>query len=97
MVNFDRPNDRMKALLDGPWLIYGHYLTVQPWTPAFSTSDMSSSLVVWVRFPGMKMHMYHKKILRIIADTIGKAIHIDYNTAGSTRGKFARVAVELDL
>ncbi|KAK9204277.1 hypothetical protein WN943_014535 [Citrus x changshan-huyou] len=45
----------------------------------------------------MPLHYYHKKIIRILGHVIGKVIKIDYNTELATRGKFARIAVEVSL
>ncbi|MBA0597982.1 hypothetical protein Gorai_007763, partial [Gossypium raimondii] len=32
-------NDYNKALVGGPWVIFGHYLTVRPWSPDFSIAQ----------------------------------------------------------
>ncbi|KAH9670347.1 reverse transcriptase domain-containing protein [Citrus sinensis] len=86
------------ALTQGPWSILGHYLTVQQWSPRFDCStETIDSGVAWIRLPGMPHHYYHKRILRMLGQVIGKVIKIDYNTESPCRGKFARIAVELDL
>lgn len=33
LVKFLNGGDYLRALLDGPWVIQGSYLLVQPWTP----------------------------------------------------------------
>ncbi|KAK9046574.1 hypothetical protein V6N11_052459 [Hibiscus sabdariffa] len=38
LVTFKLRSDYLKVLADGPWTIFGHYLTVQQWTPDFTTS-----------------------------------------------------------
>ncbi|EOY08301.1 Uncharacterized protein TCM_022639 [Theobroma cacao] len=90
--------ESLRVLLDDPWVIMGHYLTVHPSTPNFST-DMQdlTTVAAWVRFPGILLHMYHKSILRRITSLIGRLLKIGYNTGAENKGKFARVAVELDL
>lgn len=45
----------------------------------------------------MPLHYYHKKIIRLLGHISGKVIKIDYNTELATRGKFARIAVEVHL
>ncbi|PPS13907.1 hypothetical protein GOBAR_AA06665 [Gossypium barbadense] len=36
----------------GPWIIFGQYLTVQPWTKDFSPSQLYPSMVLaWIRLP----------------------------------------------
>ncbi|KAK8979212.1 hypothetical protein V6N11_009420 [Hibiscus sabdariffa] len=37
--------DYLTALVDGPWMIFGHYLTVEPWSPDFSSSQPFPSKV----------------------------------------------------
>ncbi|KAK9042765.1 hypothetical protein V6N11_071125 [Hibiscus sabdariffa] len=38
LVTFKLCSDYLKVLANGPWTIFGHYLTVQQWTPEFTTS-----------------------------------------------------------
>lgn len=45
----------------------------------------------------MPIHYYHKSVLRAIGSMIGKLIKIDYNSLAMQRGKFAKMAMELDL
>ncbi|KAG8488641.1 hypothetical protein CXB51_016590 [Gossypium anomalum] len=35
LAKFESVHDYKKVLADGPWVIYGHYLTVQPWSNFF--------------------------------------------------------------
>ncbi|KAL4323250.1 hypothetical protein GQ457_11G015960 [Hibiscus cannabinus] len=66
----------------GPWLVYGSYLTVQPWSRDFSTElDHPDKIVVWARLPGLPYRYYR----------------IDYNTEEGKLGRFARLAVVVDL
>lgn len=65
LVCFKNAGDAYYALINGPWTIMGHYLTMQPWSPHFDSSKGEIDRVVaWVRLPGMALHYYHKKILR---------------------------------
>lgn len=41
LVEFSHPKDHSKALIDGPWLIYDHYLTVKEWCPSFHPSSVT--------------------------------------------------------
>ncbi|KAE8696959.1 hypothetical protein F3Y22_tig00110637pilonHSYRG00407 [Hibiscus syriacus] len=48
-----------RALTKGPWMVFGNYLTVQPWSRSFSTSeDHFLHVVVWVRLPGLPYRVY---------------------------------------
>ena len=83
---------------EGPWSILGHSLTVREWQPDFRPEYATiDSTAVWIRFPGMPIEYYDEKLLMTIGNTIGKAIKVDSNTRSATRGRFARVCVEIDL
>ena len=98
LVRFKSEIDAQYALTQGPWTILGYYLTVQQWTPHFDSSNVNiENIVAWIRIPGMPLHYYHKRILRMIGNVVGKVIKIDYNTESARRGKFARIAVEISL
>ncbi|MBA0856323.1 hypothetical protein Goshw_026739, partial [Gossypium schwendimanii] len=50
MVKIGNQKDYDNALMGGPWMIYGHFLVVQPWSRDFITSESyPSKMVVWVR------------------------------------------------
>ncbi|KAI9081975.1 hypothetical protein K1719_036237 [Acacia pycnantha] len=98
LVRFQDDLDYQNALLTGPWMIFGHYLTVQPWTPAFKPQDYVVNQVIgWIRLPKLPARYYHKSIIRSIGGVFGEVIKVDYNTDSGDRGKFARIAVVLDL
>ncbi|KAL9445616.1 hypothetical protein AB3S75_018585 [Citrus x aurantiifolia] len=98
LVKFRKEDDADFVLTQGPWLVVGHYLTVQLWSPHFdSSNEKIDKITAWIRLPGMPLHYYHKKIIRMLGHVIGKVIKIDYNTELATRGKFARIAVEVSL
>ncbi|CAN1184857.1 hypothetical protein LINPERHAP2_LOCUS37206 [Linum perenne] len=98
LVKFGNEQDYFKALTGGPWLILGHYLLVQQWDPSFRVSDkLPSKMVVWVRLPHLPILFYHPQILNALGNLIGKTVRIDFTTQNAERGKFARLAVEIDL
>ncbi|KAI9126211.1 hypothetical protein K1719_002632 [Acacia pycnantha] len=43
------------------------------------------------------LRYYHKSIIRSIGSVFGEVIKVDYNTDSGDRGKFARLAVNIDL
>ncbi|KAK9088938.1 hypothetical protein Scep_028020 [Stephania cephalantha] len=54
MVRFDLTNDCLKAFLDGPWIILGHYLLVQPYSLDFNAKEVKvSSVAAWIQFSGL--------------------------------------------
>ncbi|KAL4384117.1 hypothetical protein GQ457_15G000410 [Hibiscus cannabinus] len=98
IIRFSVESDYVKVLKDGPWTIYGSYLTVQPWSRQFTTLEKyPSKVIVWVRLPGMPYRYYSKALFRHIATLIGEVFRVDYNTYERGRGKFARLAILVDL
>ncbi|KAI9094279.1 hypothetical protein K1719_026861 [Acacia pycnantha] len=66
--------------------------------PEFNpNSEKIESLVAWVRFPELPAPLFDKKFLLNLGNSIGKAIRLDVHTAQRSRGKFARICIELDL
>ncbi|QHO38097.1 uncharacterized protein DS421_4g117390 [Arachis hypogaea] len=79
-------------------MIFDHYLAVQRWRPNFNPNvEHLNKIVAWVRISDLPIEYYDKYVLRTIGNTIRMTLKVDYNTAEQTRGKFARVCVELDL
>ncbi|KAI9094201.1 hypothetical protein K1719_026783 [Acacia pycnantha] len=98
LASFDLEEDYLKALTGGPWMIFGAYLTIQPWSLDFDSSISTiSKVVVWVRLPGLSFKYYHKSTLRVIGALLGDVVKIDYRTENRGRGKYARLAVIVDL
>ncbi|KAL4384625.1 hypothetical protein GQ457_15G012350 [Hibiscus cannabinus] len=98
LVRFALEEDFQKVVKGGPWVIYGSYLTVQPWSRCFSTKeDHPSQIMAWVRLPKLSYRYYTKSLFCHIADTIGRVVRIDYNTTEGKRGRFARLAIMVDL
>ncbi|CAN0880988.1 hypothetical protein LINGRAHAP2_LOCUS13963, partial [Linum grandiflorum] len=82
----------------GPWMILGHYLTVFAWDSHFRISDaLPQKMAVWVQFPRLPYQYYHRDVLEGLGNLVGKHIRTDNHTLTSVRGKFARIAVEIDL
>ncbi|PPS18718.1 hypothetical protein GOBAR_AA01847 [Gossypium barbadense] len=54
-----------KYFIDGgPCVIFGHYLTVQPWTIDFNPNlPYPNSVLTWIRFPSLPSHSYKKQFL----------------------------------
>ncbi|KAI9071911.1 hypothetical protein K1719_046117 [Acacia pycnantha] len=97
-ATFALAEDYMKVLTGGPWMIYGAYLTVQPWFLEFDAKTSAVSRVVaWLRIPGLSFRYYHKSTLRAIGALLGEVVKIDYMTETRGRGKYARIAILVDL
>ncbi|XP_039033432.1 uncharacterized protein LOC120169330 [Hibiscus syriacus] len=73
--------DYTKAFTEGPWTKYGSYLTVQPWSRSFLTSEKHPShTIVWVRLPGLPYRYYSKDLFIKIAEAVGTVVKVNYNT-----------------
>ncbi|KAL4308653.1 hypothetical protein GQ457_01G024420 [Hibiscus cannabinus] len=72
LVRFAKEEDYVHVLTGGPWVVYGSYLTVQPWSRSF----------------------FYK--FGVPGENNG-VVRIDYNTEDGKRGRFARLAVTIDL
>ncbi|CAN0826306.1 hypothetical protein LINGRAHAP2_LOCUS648 [Linum grandiflorum] len=95
---FDDSTNDFHALTGGPWIILGHYLVVFSWEPTFRVSDdLPSRMVVWIRFPRLPYQYYNRDILLGLGNLVGSIVRPDDRTLNSVRGKFARIAVEMDL
>ncbi|KAI9107997.1 hypothetical protein K1719_020870 [Acacia pycnantha] len=98
LATFDLEEDYNRALTGGPWMVFGAYLTVQPWSLEFDCNNPRiSKVVAWIRIPGLSFRYYHKSALRAIGTLLGEVVKIDYSTESRGRGKYARIAVIIDL
>lgn len=85
-------------MLEGPWLIEGHYLTIQPWKLKFNPKTKSiNKLAVWVRITNLSTKYMRASILKKIGNLLGTTFKVDVNTINQSRGWFARVCIQLDL
>ncbi|KAH1131347.1 hypothetical protein J1N35_002725 [Gossypium stocksii] len=98
LAKFKNPDDYEGALCQGPWVVFGQYLTVQPWSIDFNPiQSYPSTVMAWIRLPGLPGHMYKRQVLREIGATIGKVAKLYFNTDNGVRGRFARMAVFVNL
>ncbi|CAN1170990.1 hypothetical protein LINPERHAP2_LOCUS29303 [Linum perenne] len=98
LVKFANEQDYFKALTGGPWMLLDHYLIVHQWDRSFRVADdLPKKMVVWVRFPHLPIHFYHPQVLPSLGNLLGRTIKIDFNTQRAERGKFSRIAIEIDL
>ena len=98
LVKFESMDDREKALSSGPWMIYDHYLAVSQWYPGCVKKGTEvTKATVWIRLPGLDVLYYDEVMLKLIASVIGTPVRVDPNTLAISRGRYARVCVEVDL
>lgn len=56
-----------------------------------------SSIVVWIRLSGLPIEYYNAKALQHIGKVVGNVLRIDTFNATETRGKFARLCIQVDV
>ena len=98
LVKFASKDDYNFAKYEGPWMVMDHYLIVKEWSPNFDPMiDSTERVLVWVRFPCLQIEYYDQDFLMKVGEKIGKPIRIDQTTGLVSRGKFARLCVEVDI
>jgi hypothetical protein len=98
MIKFDLEADRDKVISGGPWMIYDNYVAIRPWTKDFISSQVKiNKTLVWIRFPSLGLEYYDESLLLALASAVGTPVKVDLHTLDASRGKFARVCIEIDL
>ncbi|KAK3010212.1 hypothetical protein RJ639_012476 [Escallonia herrerae] len=96
-VKFSSEEDYRKALEQGPWFIGTNYLSVQPWTPNFNPHVRSiSSMAIWIRLHSLPLEYFDREILTLIGKQIGTPLRIDAITNSISKGRFARLCIQVD-
>ena len=91
MVKFDNEDDQNKVIVDGPWMIFDHYIVVQNWVLDFvSSKEIIKSTLVWLPFLSLAME---ENLLLALVIGIYRPVKVDIRTADALRGKFVRVFV----
>ncbi|PPD92944.1 hypothetical protein GOBAR_DD10110 [Gossypium barbadense] len=58
LAKFQNSDDFERVLSQVPWIIYGQYLTVQPWSIEFDLARPFPSVVMsWINLPGLPGYM----------------------------------------
>ncbi|KAL2233748.1 UNVERIFIED_CONTAM: hypothetical protein Sindi_1107000 [Sesamum indicum] len=79
------------------WHIQGFPMHIFKWTPSFTPAQESSIIPVWVRFPKLPAHLFHKNALFAVANMIGTPLQIDDCTLNQSKLSHARIGIEIDL
>ncbi|XP_061352346.1 uncharacterized protein LOC133297248 [Gastrolobium bilobum] len=98
LVRFSNQKDLDHELTAGPWVILDHYLAIRYWKPDFNPFQAAiARITAWVRLPGFPIEYANTKLIKGIVNWLGKFIKVDAATTSLSRGRFARICVELDL
>ncbi|KAK8560312.1 hypothetical protein V6N12_013111 [Hibiscus sabdariffa] len=98
LVIFRSRADYLHVLVDGPWAVFGHYVSVEPWTEDFSTTQpFPSNIVAWIHLSGLPVTHYKRILITELVECIGRVLELDYQTETRRRGRFARMAIRVNL
>ncbi|XP_012448856.1 uncharacterized protein At4g02000 [Gossypium raimondii] len=98
VVKFLSAEDLLTVITAGSWKIMDHYLTIQKWKPNFHpTMGTIASIAVWIQLLGLPLEYFNEEVLVKVGKLVGRPIKLDSNTVYTTRGKFARIYIEIDL
>lgn len=82
LVRFGEKEDLERVVTGGPWIVSGHYLSVQPWSSSFSIDkDVIGNQVVWIRLPALPECFYSECLINEIGRLIDPMIKIDLKIA----------------
>ncbi|KAH1210796.1 hypothetical protein GmHk_15G045021 [Glycine max] len=97
-VVFTTHDDYNFALFEGPWMVVDHYLIVQRWLPFFLTNvEKMKNVAVWLKVQCLPIELYNDVFLKRIGMSLRKSLKADKLTSIQSRGKYARICMELDL
>ncbi|XVF63210.1 hypothetical protein PTKIN_Ptkin09bG0069600 [Pterospermum kingtungense] len=98
LVKFASKVDYDFAKFEGLWMVLDHYLIIKEWSPNFDPSlDVTEKVLVWVRFSCLPIKYYDRTFLMNVGEKIGRPVRVDQATNLVSRGKFARICVEVDI
>nr|KYP50550.1 hypothetical protein KK1_027605 [Cajanus cajan] len=98
LVQFASEDDYKHPLFEGPWLIVDHYIMVQRWRPFFiSIAKQTRKVAAWIHILGLSIELFNDRFLWRVGNKLGTMLKIDKLTSIQSRGRFARICVEIDL
>ena len=98
LTQFSLKEDYKLILNKGPWFIGEHFLSIRPGEPNFHPELANVNLVaVWVRLNALPIEYYNSEALLHIGRSIGHVLMIDSHTATETRGRFARICIQVGV
>ncbi|KAK4382066.1 hypothetical protein Sango_2908800 [Sesamum angolense] len=72
-------------------------MRVFKWSPTFTPDQESSIVPVWVNFPELPAHLFHKDAIFSIASIVGTPLQMADSTYNQSKLSRARVCIEIDL
>nr|POE55708.1 uncharacterized protein CFP56_27744 [Quercus suber] len=98
LTRFSLKDDYEAILKKGPWFIGENFLSIRPWEPDFRPASANvTSIAVWIRLKELPIEYYNPEVLIHIGKSIGNVLRVDSHTAMETRGRYARICVQVDV
>ena len=98
LTRFSAKEDMEAVLRRGPWFIGEYFLSIRLWEPFFKPAVANvSAIAVWVRLYDLPIELYEVEVLKQIGKAIGKVLRINTHTALESRGKYARMCIQVDV
>ncbi|KAL0287132.1 UNVERIFIED_CONTAM: hypothetical protein Sradi_7130600 [Sesamum radiatum] len=97
LIRLNNEEDFSRLWLRGEWTFDNFHMRVFKWSPDFDPHTESPIAPVWIKLPGLPVHLFEKNALFTFAAKIGKPLRMDEPTADLSRPDLARVCVEIDL
>ncbi|KAL5753236.1 hypothetical protein ACOSQ2_023743 [Xanthoceras sorbifolium] len=90
--------DLVYVLTGGPCVIVNQYLVVQKWRPNFVPGDEPiRKMPIWLRISKLPLDWVEVNLLWKIGGLLGKTVKVDPISKAQTRGRYARICVEIDI
>ncbi|KAL0341722.1 UNVERIFIED_CONTAM: hypothetical protein Scaly_1834800 [Sesamum calycinum] len=96
LITLSNESDFTKLWTRRIWHIHGFPMRIFKWCPTFTLEKESPVVPIWVCFPDLPAHLYHKNALFAIANMVGTLCKLMIIQSISKLSK-ARICVEIDL
>ncbi|KAF7815199.1 reverse transcriptase [Senna tora] len=99
IISFNCIEDRWKALLHGPTIIFGHVLSIKLWTPGFKPDADQANIFTpaWVKLEHLLIEFFNATTLIKIGNSIGTFLGTDAPTHNLISRRSARICVLLEI
>lgn len=98
LLKFQKEENMINALHDGPWFILNHFLSVRRWESKFLASKAQLTYsAIWIRLLELPTEFYDIEILQKLGSKVGKLLKIDACTSDTTRERYASLCIEVLL
>ncbi|OMP05267.1 reverse transcriptase [Corchorus capsularis] len=98
LFRFQCKEDYNRAMYSGPWFAGPYFLSIRQWEPGFKPEKATfTTTAVWARLPALLIEFFDSLTLRRIGNQLGVLLRIDATTEKNSRGKYARLCVQVDL